>query len=114
MPYSSRTPTGKTVSNLRHRSIFDSALKAYEEKTGTNLSAHPLLRRLETCNSPDDIIVILGRQIPGIYQPWSSDDELTKWLKPILNVIRLFSVAIGEDDDLVSLTEYEVIHINNV
>ena len=100
MPQTFLAPTGQSTSHLTYQFIFDSALKAYEEKTGRDLASDPLLRKFETCDSPDNILSILQQQIPEIYPSQSSDDGLTRWLKPTVNVIHSFSAAIG----LVSLT----------
>jgi hypothetical protein len=87
--------TGKPASHTKYRYIFDNALKVYEEKTGKNLASNPLLRRLKTCDSPDDILVILRQQIPRICPSGSGDDGLTRWLNPTVNVIHSFSEATG-------------------
>ena len=90
-------------------SVFDNALKVYEEKTGKDLSSNPLLHRIETCYSPDDIITLLRQQIPRSYKSQSGDDKLTRWLNPTVNVIKAVSANIGGAVALVSLTQYEVI-----
>jgi len=91
--------------------VFDSALKAYEEKTGKDLSSNPLVHKIETCNSPDDIIAILRQQIPRSYKSQSSDDSLTRWLNPTVNVIKAFSANIGAAVVLVSPTQNKVTHL---
>jgi hypothetical protein len=106
MSQTSQAPTGQSASQSKYRSIFDSALKAYEANTGKDLSLDPLLCRLETCDSPDDILVLLRQQIPGIHQSRSSDDGLTRWLNPTVNVINSFSAAVGGAVGLVSPTQY--------
>jgi hypothetical protein len=97
MSPTSPTPTGQhpSHSTRMYRSIFDSALKVYEEKTGKDLTSDPLHNRLETCNSPEGILVILRQQIPGVQESQSSDDGLTRWLKPTINVIQSLSTTIG-------------------
>ena len=80
---------------LNYQSIFDSALEAYEKKTGKDLTSDPLLHRLETCHSPDDILDILQEHISGFDQFRSSSDGLTKWLNPIVNVLYTSSSIIG-------------------
>ena len=91
-------------------SVFDNALKVYEEKTGKDLSSNPLLHKIETCYSPDDIITILRQQIPKSYKSQSGDDKLTRWLNPTVNVIKAVSANIGGAVALVSpTTHYEVI-----
>jgi hypothetical protein len=108
MRQASWTPT--PASHVSYRSVFNDALKAYEEKSGKVLSSDPLLRRLEKCHSPDDVITVLLQQIPGIDQSWSSHSSLTSWLNPTVNVINSFSAAIDGAIGLVSPTETEVIH----
>src|ERR1700730_3204612 len=95
MPETSPAPTGKLPSHSTYRSIFDNALKVYEEKTGKKLTSDPLLNTLETCNSPEGILVILRQQIPGVHGSQSSNDGLMRWLKPTIDVIHSFSTAIG-------------------
>jgi hypothetical protein len=110
MPQTSWAPT--PAEQLKYRSIFASALQDYEEKTGNVLSSDPLRRRLERCHSPGEIIAILRQQSPGIDsdQSRSSHSSITRWLKPTVNVINSFSVAIDGTIGLVSPTEAEAIH----
>ena len=105
MPQTSSVLTGKPPLHSTDRSIFDRALKAYEEKTGKDLTSDPLLSRLETCGSPEDILVILRQQIPGVHESQSSNDGLTRWLKPTINVLHSLSTVIGGVVGLVSLTK---------
>jgi hypothetical protein len=84
-------------------SIFDSALEAYKKKTGKDLTSDPLLRRLETCHSPDDILVILREHISGFDRPHNGSDGPTKCLDSTVNVLYTFSTAIGANPGLVSL-----------
>src|SRR6201999_2045083 len=96
-----------------YQSIFDTALQAYNKKTGKDLSSNPLFRRFETCSSesPDDIITMLRQQIPGfdLSAGGSSDDgRLTGWLDPTVKVISAFSTTIGGIVALVSPIHYDV------
>jgi hypothetical protein len=90
-------------SHSNYQYIFDSALEAYKKKTGKDLTSDPLLRRLETCHSPDDILVILREHISGFDHPHNSSDGLTKCLNPTVNVLYTFSSIIGASPGLVSL-----------
>lgn len=94
-----------------YQSIFDSALQEYTKKTKKDLSSNPLFPKLQSCGSPDDIIIILRQQIPGSDQSasTSSDDRLTRWLDPTVKVINAFSVTIGGAVALVCLAVYKVI-----
>ena len=98
----SQTPS-LADSHSNYRSIFDGALEAYRKKTGKDLTSDPLLRRLETCQSSDDIVVILREHISGFDHPNNSSDGLTKCLNPTVNVLYTFSAIIGASPCLVSL-----------
>ena len=97
----SQTPSPANL-HSNYQSIFDSALEAYKKRTGKDLTSDPLLRRLETCRSPDDILVILREHISGSDRPHNSSDGLTKCLNSTVNVLYTFSTIIGASG-LVSL-----------
>ncbi|KAH9987291.1 hypothetical protein BJV74DRAFT_796533 [Russula compacta] len=73
--------------------------KSIERKLGKTLAADPLLRRLETCHSSDDILTILQMRVPSDDQSRNGEDRLTKWLKLTVNVLNTLSVTVGEGDD---------------
>jgi hypothetical protein len=98
----------EAASRYNYQFIFDSALEAYERKTGKDLTKDPLLRSLETCSSPDAVLTLLRAQILGPGPSQSSGDKLTAWLIPTVNVINAFSATIGPGVSLVSLTKIEV------
>jgi hypothetical protein len=97
-------------SSSNYQVIFDSALQAYKKKTGRDLTSDPLLRSLESCNSPHTVLALLREQIPGFDQSESSSDGVTKWLDPTVNVLFRFSSMIGGAVSLVSLCKFKVIH----
>ncbi len=82
----SQTPTA-TTSSSNYQSIFDNAIEAYKKKTKRDLRSHPLLDKLQSCHSPDAVLNILYEQIPGFDQSSGTDDKLTKWLNPTVNVL---------------------------
>jgi len=97
----SQTPTATS----NYQVIFDNALEAYKKKTKKELRSHPLLPKLQACNSPDAILAVLREQIPAFDQPHSTsgtNDKLTNWLNPTVNVLYSFSEAIGAGTGLVS------------
>jgi hypothetical protein len=98
------------LARANYQSIFDSALQEYKKKTGKDISSNPLFNKLQSCGSPDDIITMLRQQIPGFGQSvsGSSDDRLTRWLGPTVQVINAFSATIGGAVALVGPTAYEV------
>jgi hypothetical protein len=83
--------------------IFNNALKAYERRTKKDLLAHPLAAQLQSCNSPSSIIIVLQQQVQELNQSQSSDERLTKWLGPTVNVLHTFSGTLGEGVSLVRL-----------
>ena len=83
--------------------IFYTALKAYEKKTKGELLAHPLVSQLQTCDSPASILAVLQAQVDDIDQARKSDDRLTKWLIPTVNVLLTFSATIGGGVSLVRI-----------
>ena len=93
----------ETLSTRNYQDIFDNALKAYKDKTGKDLALDPLLRQLESCNSPDAVLDLLRKRIPGFNQSERSHDRPMKWLDPTVNVLYSFSSTISGAVSLVSL-----------
>lgn len=89
--------------------IFDHALEDYQRKTGKDLTKEKLFHTLEGCTSPDAVLTTLREQIAVPGQSHSSNDKLTAWLIPTVNVISVFSSTISGAANVVSLTEIVVI-----
>ena len=94
-------PTGPSSSNFQL--IFNNALKAYEKQTNNDILLHPLAASLQACQSPSAILAVLQEQVQEFDQSRTSDERLTKWLEPTINVLYAFSNTIGEGVSLVSL-----------
>jgi hypothetical protein len=90
----SQTSTA-TTSFSNYQSIFDNAIQAYKKKTKKDLRSHPLFDKLQNCGSPDAVLNILYEQILGFDQSCGTDDALTKWLDPTVNILCTFSGVIG-------------------
>ena len=103
---SGNSPTADSSSN--YQVIFDSALNAYETKTGKYLKSDLLLHRLETCNSPEAVLTLLRQQIPGVGQSRSGDERLTNWVNPVVNMLYNFAQTIGGVISSVSLDKFIV------
>jgi hypothetical protein len=93
--------TSTSQSNLA--SIFNAALKAYKHKTKKDLALHPLLPKLQSCDSPEAILTVLREQIPALKQSQDGDDGLTKWVFPTVNVLYAFSATVGQGVGLVCI-----------
>jgi hypothetical protein len=83
-------------------SIFNAALESYKRKTKKDLSSHPLLPNLQSCDSPEAVLTVLRDQVPAFDQSQNSDDGLTKWVTPTVNVLCSFSATIGQGVGLVN------------
>jgi len=81
--------------------IFNNALKAYEKRTKNDLLAHPLAAQLQACDSPTAILALLHRQVQELNQARNSEERLSKWLDPTVNVLYAFSAILGEGVGLV-------------
>jgi hypothetical protein len=100
-----------TTSNLNYQIIFDNALEAYKKKTKKDLRSHPLLAKLQTCESPNAVLAVLREQIPIFDQSHgtsSVNSRLTNWLNPTVNVLYTFSGATGAGISLVRIRGFEV------
>jgi hypothetical protein len=82
--------------------IFEKALKEYKKKTGKDLIAHPLAAEIKSCNSPEAVLTVLEGKANELNQSRSSDERLTKWLNPTVNILSALSATFGEGAGLVS------------
>jgi hypothetical protein len=94
-------PTASSSSTSTFQPIFNNALKAYERRTKKDLLAHPLAAQLQACDSPSNILAVLQQQVQELDRSQSSDNRLTKWLDPMVNVLYAFSATLGEGVGLV-------------
>ena len=96
------TPSpSSTSSSTNFQAIFSAAVKAYEKRTKKDLLAHPLACQLQACNTPASILAVLQGQVDDLGQVRESDERLTKWLGPTVNVLLTFSATIGGGVSLV-------------
>jgi hypothetical protein len=90
-------------SSSNFQSVFNAALDAYENKAKTRLLTHPLAAQLQSCDSPTAILSVLQDLIEQFDRRRRSDERLTNWLNPTVNVLYAFSSTIGQGVGLVSL-----------
>ena len=109
----SAVPSAST-SNSKFTSIFNAALETYNRKTKQDLAKHPLLPRLQSCHSPEAILTVLRGQSPESDQSQNSDDRLTIWVNPTVNVLYSFSATLGGVVGLVNITifSYHIVQSN--
>ena len=94
---STAPPASTSISPSNFVSIFNAALDSYKRKTKKDLASHPLL------SPPPNPRFPRGgphrpsrRQVPAFSESQNSDDGLTKWVTPTVNVLQSFSETIGQ------------------
>ena len=103
MSQSSLNASSSSSSSSNFQSVFNAALDAYEMKTKTKLLTHPLAAQLQSCDSPTAILSVLQDLIQQFDRHRRTDERLTNWLNPTVNVLYVFSSTIGQGVGLVSL-----------
>ena len=99
----SNVPSSSTsYSNID--AIFNAALRTYKNKTGKDITTHPLATELQSCNSPDAILAVLRRQMATPDRPQNADETFAKYLLPTVNVLYTLSDTLGEGICLVIIT----------
>ena len=81
--------------------IINSALEKYTKRTKNDLITHPLAAQLQSCNSPNTILAILQQRVQELDQSRNSDERLSRWLDPTINVIYVLSSTIAAGASLV-------------
>jgi hypothetical protein len=100
---SQKAASSSSASNSRFQSIFQAALKSYQKETKTDLLAHLLASKLQSCDSTTAILALLQEQVREFDKLHCGDERLTKWLGPTVNVLCAFSGAVSGGVGLVSL-----------
>jgi hypothetical protein len=100
------TEPSASTSHSNFVSVFNAALEEYKRKTKKDLTSHPLLPSLESCDSPEAILTVLRDQIPGFSESQDGDDGLTKWVTPTVNVLYAFSDTLGQGIGLVRIKTF--------
>ena len=106
----SNLPSSSTSRSNLH-AIFNAALRTYKEKTGKDITSHPLATELQSCDSPDAILAVLRTQIPTPDQSQNGDETFTKYLIPTVNVLYTLSDTLGEGFSLVIIAMSSLMRI---
>jgi hypothetical protein len=75
------------------RDLFNDALQNYQNQTGTKLIGHPLVKKLESCDSADSIIAILQEQAQIFRDVRGDDGKVMKSIIYSVNI--LYTLSIG-------------------
>ena len=100
------TVPSTSTSHSNFASIFNAALEKYNRKTKQDLAKHPLLPRLQSCESPEAILTVLRGETPDFDQSQNSGDGLTNWVTPTVNVLYSFSATLGGVVGLVNIRTF--------
>ena len=92
-----------STSHSNFATLFSAALEDYNRKTKNDLASHPLLHSFQSCDSCDAILGVLREQIPAFSESQNTDDGLTKWVTPTVNVLYSFSATLGGVVGLVNI-----------
>jgi len=79
-----------SVSFLQFQGLFDAALNEYSQKTGKDITTHPLTARLQNCDSSDTVLGILHEQAQVSRQNRNNGDwriRLMRRLKPTVEIL---------------------------
>jgi hypothetical protein len=96
-------PSTASTSPTDIASIFNAALESYRRKTKEDLASHPLLPRLQHCDSYEDFLSVLREQFPTFNQSQNSDHEISKWFIPTVKVLNRVSNILGPVVGLVNI-----------
>jgi hypothetical protein len=75
------------------QALFDTALRDYEKQTGTSLTKHPLVERLEHCHNVESVMAVLEDQSKALREFRGSDGRITKSLKSAVSVLFTLSTC---------------------
>jgi len=78
---------------LTFNALLDAALTEYTTQTGTDLSNHPLARKIDNCDSPDSILAVFQQQAKEFDEFRKGDPKLFKWLGPVVDRLLALSAS---------------------
>ena len=96
--------TGLQVStpNPQFQLIIDKALIEYKKKIKKDLITDPHAEEIRGCDSPESILAVLEGKANELNQSQNSDERMTKWLTPTVNVLNALSATLGQGIGIVS------------
>ena len=87
---------GDQSRSTRFRALFDSALRAYEEKTGITLAEHSLAMRLQSSPSIESITTLIQDQIRASSGS-RGIDRITNSLENTISIVSTLSATTAFD-----------------
>jgi hypothetical protein len=80
----------------RFQTPFESALRAYEEKSGVTLAHHPLAQQLQSCHSAQDVMTLLQGQVQAFDE--LRRDKIIKSVEATVSILIPLSAAASLPD----------------
>jgi len=80
------------LESARFRALFESALQAYQKKTGVSLAQHPLAIKLQSCDTIEAITGLFQDQAQA-FRDLQGSDKIMKSLKTTVSILSKFSSA---------------------
>ena len=74
------------------QALFESALQAYQTKTGITLAEHALAVQLQSCNTVESITTLVQGQAQA-FSRYREGDRIMKSIKTILSILTPLSAA---------------------
>ena len=74
------------------RVLYEAALDDYEKQTGITLAKHPLVERLQDCNTVESVTDVLCEQAQDLNE-FRGKDKVLKPLKKVLTVLNILASA---------------------
>jgi hypothetical protein len=96
------TSLQESTSNPHFQPILEKALNEYKKKTKKDLITDPLAEEISGCDSAEAILAVLEGKANELNRSQSSDEQLTKWLTPTVNVLSALSATLGQGVGTVS------------
>jgi hypothetical protein len=72
--------------SARFQALLESALQAYQKKTGIKLAEHPLALKLQHCDSVDDITTLLQGRAEA-FNDFRGSDRIMKSIKATVSIL---------------------------
>jgi hypothetical protein len=85
--------------STRFQALFDSALQAYERKTGVTLAQHPLAVQIQSCQSVEDMTSLLEGEARTLGDS-RQGDRIMQPIKTIVSILTRLSDAASLADAL--------------
>ena len=78
--------------SARFQALFESALQAYEKKTGITLAQHPLAGKLQRCHTAEDVTSLLQGQAQA-FKDVQTGDKIMRSIKTTVSILNSLSEA---------------------